>query len=251
MSSYHIQDLRLVLPTPAFDLRVNKHYGKISAPFREWLQESLHGDVARAKELADHRFDLLCSLCFPTIDPPQLFRVSKLCALTFLADDGHVQAENSSSHSLTEYVPRVEPAFKALNRSAMHSGSTPYPGILTPEHFLEVARSMRTMQAQKLEHSTPGTNILSRFAGNLLSAFYSSKQTTTPNPHPGLLEFLAALENTRDRKFPEELINVALLATLWRCTINVVMWSQVIRWKKWIIVAGELICLSGSRFIHI
>jgi len=93
MTSYHIQDLRLVLPTLDFDLRVNKHCAKVSVQFREWLLESLHGDTARAEELSEHRFDLLCSLCFPTIDPPQLLRVSKLCALTFLANDVRIHTE--------------------------------------------------------------------------------------------------------------------------------------------------------------
>jgi hypothetical protein len=151
MSSYHIQDLRLVLPALDFELRVNKHYAKPTR-FREWLQELLHGDVVRAEELSNHRFDLLCSLCFPTIDPPQLLRVSKLCALTFLANDGHIQAETSSSRWLTGYVPCVEPVFNALNQSAVHSDSTPHPDLLSPDHLLEVARSMRTRQAQELEN---------------------------------------------------------------------------------------------------
>lgn len=109
MSSYHIQDLRLILPTLDFDLRVNKHCAKINAPFREWLQQSLNGDAARADELSEHKFDLLCSLCFPTIDPPQLLRVSKLCALTFLSSDGRVRAETSPSQWLIRYVPPWNP----------------------------------------------------------------------------------------------------------------------------------------------
>jgi len=116
MSSYHIQDLRLVLPTIDFDLRVNKHCAKVSAQFREWLQGSLRDDTARAEEFSEHRFDLLCSLCFPTIDPTQLLRISKLCALSFLANDGHVYTETPSSQWLTRYVPCVEPVFRALNR---------------------------------------------------------------------------------------------------------------------------------------
>ena len=115
MSSYHIQDLRLVLPTLDFNLRVNKHYAKTSVQFREWLQELLHGDTARVEELFEHRFDLLCSLCFPTIDPPQLLRVSKLCALTFLTNDGHIHAGTPSSRWPTGYVPRAGPVFSALN----------------------------------------------------------------------------------------------------------------------------------------
>ena len=108
MSSYHIRDLRLLLPAPDFDLRVNKHYAKASPLFQEWLQKSFHGDVARAEELFSHRFDLLCSVCFPAIDPPQLLRVSKLCALAFLAGDGHIQAETLPPQQDTGYVPRVD-----------------------------------------------------------------------------------------------------------------------------------------------
>ena len=242
MTSYHIQDLRLVLPTLDFDLRVNKHYAKTSALFREWLQELLHGDADRAEALSKHRFDLLCSLCFPTIDPPQLFRVSKLCALTFLAGDEYIQAETLPSHWITGCVPPVEPAFKALNHPAVRSGTTPFPNLLNPERFLEAARSVRTRQAQELEHPTPtafGTNILSRFTGNLLSPFYSSQETSTQSPHPGLIEFLAVLENACDRKFPEELIDVTLLATLWRRTTNIVMWSQVIQRRNKLLLRGS------------
>jgi hypothetical protein len=104
MTAYHIQDLRLLLSPPDFELRVNKYYAKTNASFREWLQGLLRGDLIRAEDLSNHRFDLLCSLCFPTIDPPQLLRVSKLCALTFLANDGLVQAEVSSSRWLNRYV---------------------------------------------------------------------------------------------------------------------------------------------------
>ena len=122
MSSYHIQDLRLVLPVLNFGVRVNKHCAKVSALFREWLQEFLHGDVARTEEFSDHRFDLLCSLCFPTIDPPQLLRVSRLCALTFLASDGHIQAETSSSRWAVGYVPPR----KACVQGAESLGDTQY-----------------------------------------------------------------------------------------------------------------------------
>lgn len=193
--------------------------------------------------MSDHRFDLFCSLCFPTIDPPQLLRVSKLCALTFLAGDGHIQAETSPSQWLTGYVPFVEPAFKALNQPAMHSGSTPYPNLLNPEHFLEVADSMRTRQAQELDYSPPtasGNNILLRLTGSLLSSFYSPQEVTMQSSHPGILEFLAVLENAYDRKFSEGLINVTLLATLWRCTTNIITWSQVIRQWKQFLAAGDL-----------
>ena len=233
MSSYHIQDLRLLLPTLDFDLRVNKHCAKVSAQFREWLLESLRGDTAGAEELSEHRFDLLCSLCFPTIDPPQLLRISKLCALTFLVDDGYIQTGALPSQWLTStgYVPRMAPSFKVLNQPAAHSGSTPDPNLLNPEHFLEVARSMRTRRAQELGGSTPaasGTNLLSRFAGNLLSSLYSSRETNPQTSHPGLLEFLSVLENVHDRKFSKGLIGVTPFTSLWRCTTNIVMWSQVI-----------------------
>ena len=120
MSSYHIQDLRLALPTLDFDLRVNKHCAKINPPFREWLHESLRGDPIRAEELSEHRFDLLCSLCFPTIDLPQLLRVSKLCTLTFLANDGHIHAETPPSQRLTGYVLHVEPALKQGSEPAAY-----------------------------------------------------------------------------------------------------------------------------------
>ena len=229
--SYHIQDLRLVLPIPDFDLRANKHCAKINVLFREWLQESLHGDVAKAEELSGHRFDLLCSLCFPTIDPPQLLRVSKLCALTFLVGDGHIQTENWPSQWATGYVPRVEPAFKALNRSAVRSGSTFCPNLPNPVQFLEVAHSLRTIQAQELGRSTPvaaGSSNLLRAAGNLISSFYSPQETNTQSSHPGLLEFLVVLGNVYDCKFSEELIDITLITTLWRRTANIMIWSQVI-----------------------
>jgi len=243
MSSYHIQDLRLVLPALSFDVRVNKHCAKVSVLFRVWLQELLHGDVARTEGLSDHRFDLLCSLCFPTIDPPQLLRVSKLCALTFLASDGHIRAETSPSQWVTEYVPHAEPVFKALNRSTVHSTSKPYPNFLNSDHFLDVAHSLRTRQAQESEHSTPpasGTNILLRVAGNLLSWFYSSRETNAQSPYPGLLEFLAVLRHAYDRELSEELLNVTLLTTLWRCATNIVVRSQVIRQMRRILSAGKL-----------
>ena len=240
MSSYHIQDLRLVLPTLDFDVRVNKHCVKVGALFQEWLQELLHGDVARAEELSNHRFDLLCSLCFPTIDPPQLLRVSKLCALTFLASDGHIQAETSPSRRVAGYAPRVEPVFRTLNRSTVHSTSTPCPNLLNPDRFIDVARSLRTRQAQ--EHSTPAassTNALLRVTRNLLSWFYSSRGTNTQTPHPGLLEFLVVLGHAYDHKLSEELLSITLLTSLWRYTTNIVVWSQVIRRRKQILPAGR------------
>lgn len=243
MSSYHIQDLRLLLPALDFDVRVNKHCAKVGVLFREWLQEFLHGNVARAEELSDHRFDLLCSLCFPTIDPPQLLRVSKLCVLTFLASDGHIQAEISPSQWVAGYVPRVESMFKALNCSTVHSTSSPYTNLLNPYHLLDVARSLRTRQAQEPEHSRPaasGTNILLRVAGSLLSWFYSSQETNPQSPHLGLLEFLAILGHAYDRKLSEELLNITFLTTLWGCTTNIVVWSQVIRRRKKNLSAGEL-----------
>lgn len=131
--------------------------------------------------------------------------------------------------------PRVKPVFKALNRSAIHSTSTPSPNLLNPYHFLDVVRSLRTGRTQGSEHSTPaapGTNILLRVTGNLLSWFYSSLETNTHNPHLGLLEFLAVLEHAYDRKFSEEILNVTFLTTLWGCTTNIVAWSQVIRRRE-------------------
>jgi len=253
-SSYHIQDLRLVLPAFDFDLRVNKHCAKISASFREWLQELLHGDLVRAGELSEHRFDLLCSLCFPTIDPPQLLRVSKLCALTFLATDGHIQADTSPSRWLTGYVLFPNLTSKVLNQSVVYSGSTPHPTLLNPAHFLEVARSMRAREAQNLKCSQPATSgisVLLQFTGNLLSSFYSSRETNAQVPHPGLLEFLAVLESAYDHKFSEGLVNVTLLETLWRCTTNIIMWSQVIRWRKQNFFPEDLIHSTGPRFIYI
>lgn len=253
MSSYHIQDLRLVLPALNFDVRVNKHCAKVSSLFREWLQELPHGDVARAEELSDHRFDLLCSLCFPTIDPPQLLRVSRLCALTFLASDGHIQAETSSSRWAAGYVPGVKLVFKALNRSAVHSISTPSSNLLNPGHFLDVVRSLRSGWTQGSEHSTPtapGTNILLRVTGNLVSWFHSSRETNTHSPHLGLLEFLAVLGHAYDRKLSEELLNVTLLAALWGCTINIVVWSQVIRWMEQIIFRRADFIVRTSLHTH-
>jgi hypothetical protein len=243
MSSYQIQDLRLVLSVLDFDMRVNKHCAKVSTHFREWLQELLHGDVARAEELSNHRLDLLCSLCFPTIDPPQLLRVSKLYALAFLASDGHIQTETSPSQLAAGYVPCVEPAFNALNRSTVHSTSPSCPKLLNPDHLLDIARSLRTRLAQESGHSTPatsGTNILLRVVGDLLSWFHSLRETNTQGLHLGLLEFLAVLEYAYDRKLSEELLDLTLLATLWRCTTNIVVWSQVIRRRKQILSAGEL-----------
>ena len=234
MSSYHIQDLRLVLPTLDFELHVNGHYAKVSVQFREWFQELLRGDTAAVEESSEHRFDLLCSLCFPTIDPPQLLRVSKLCALTFLANDGRIRAGSSPSQWHTGYVPRVEPALSALNQLVVHSAPTPDSNLLNPEHLLEVARSVRIGQAQELECSPSipsSTNLLLRFAGSLLSSLYSSRDTNAQTTHTGLLEFLSVLENAHDRKFSEGLVDVPPLAPLWRCTMNIIAWSQVI-WQR-------------------
>lgn len=114
MTSYHIQDLRLLLSTHGFELHVNKHCAKIDPSFREWLQELPRGDLSRTEELSNNRFDLLCSLCFPTIDPPQLLRVSKSCALTFLASDGLIEVGDLLSHPLTRYVWCIELAFLVL-----------------------------------------------------------------------------------------------------------------------------------------
>ena len=125
----------------------------------------------------------------------------------------------------------VEPVFKVLNRSALHSGSTSDPSFLNPEHFLEVARSMRTWQAQEAECSLPAapdTNILLRFTDNLFSSFHSSREANAQNLHPGFLELLSVLENAYDRKFTEGLAGVIPLVTLWICTANIIMWSQVI-----------------------
>ena len=254
MSSYHIQDLRLVLPTLDFDLRVNKRCAEINVSFREWLQELLHGDAARVEELSEHRFDLLCSLCFPTIDPPQLLYVSKLSALTFLANDGYICADTSSSQWLAGYVPHTEPAFKALNPPAMHSGSTPGSGLLSPEHLLEVARLIRTRQTQESEHSPPAasaTGILLRFTGSLLSPLRSPRETNAQSPRPGLLEFLFVLESAYDRELSKGLVDVTPLTNLWRCTTNIVTWSQVIWGKKRSVIGGGLIYLAGPRFVHI
>ena len=255
MSSYHIQDLCLVLPTRDFDLRINKHCAGINPLFRAWLQELFHGDTARAEELSEHRFDLLCSLCFPTIDPPQLLRVSKLCALTFLANDGHDPTESSPSQWLVRYVPYlVEPSSKALKQSAAHSGPTPGSSLISPEHFLEVAHSIGMRRAQELEQSPPaasGVNILLRFTGSLLSSFYSPRETDAQSSRPGLPELLSVLENVYDRKLSEGLINIPHLAALWKCITNIVMWSQVILRGNQFLVAGDLTYLTGSRFVHI
>jgi hypothetical protein len=231
MSSYHIQDLRLLLPAPDFDLRVNKHWAKTSPLFQEWLQESFRGDVARAEELLGHRFDLLCSVCFPTIDRPQLLRIIKLCASAFLAGDGYIQAETPLPQQDTGYVPHVGPTSKPLNGLAAHSSPTSLPNLLGPDHILEVAHSLRTRQAQGLEHPTlaaAGINILLRLGGSLLSPFYSSQEANMQAAYPGLLEFLALLGTAYDCKFPEELIKATPLAALWRRTTNIVIWSQVI-----------------------
>lgn len=254
MSSYHIQDLRLLLPAPDFDLRVNKHYAKTSPLFQEWLQESFYGDVARAEELLGHRFDLLCSVCFPTIDPPQLLRISKLCALAFLTGDEHTQPETPPPQQGTGYVLHVGPTPKPLNGLAAYSSSTSPPNLLDPDHLLEVAHSLRTRQARELEHSTlaaAGINVLLRLGGSLLSPFYLPQETNMQTAYPGLPEFLAVLGAAYDRKFPEELAEATFLTALWRRTTNIVIWSQVIQRRERILVIGELTCLSGPRFVHI
>lgn len=246
MSVYHIQDLRLLLPTLYFELRVNKHYGRINKPFQEWLQELFPRDLVRAKELSNHRFDLLCSLCFPTIDPPQLLCVSKLCALTFLENDGLVQEEAPPPRLLDWYVA-------CLNLSQAHRGSALHPSLPNPNQLLRVAHSIRTKQTQELQHSprvTSAINVL-RLASNMFSLFYPPREANTQSTHPGLPEFLILLKNTHDHKFSEELENVTLLETLWRYTTNITMWSQVIRRKKCRPVAGELNFYSGPCFILI
>lgn len=222
-TTYHIQDLRLLLPPLDFELRVNKHYPEVNLSFREWLQELPRGDLVQAEDLSTHGFDLLCSLCFPTIDPPQLLRVSKLCALTFLANDGLVRAEVSPSRWLNRYVSCLEPTFG-------NGDSVPYLSFPNPERLLRAAHSIRTTQTRELQrspHVTSGTNVL-QLASNLLSLFYPLREANTRNSHPGLPEFLVILENTHDHKFSEELTNDTLLETLWRCTTNIIMRSQVI-----------------------
>jgi hypothetical protein len=229
MTSYHIHDLRLLLPTDDFELRVNKHCPKVNASFREWLQESFHGDLARAEELSDQRFDLLCSLCFPTIDPPQLLRVSKLCALTFLTSDGLDHAEASLPAWLTRYVAHAEPTLETLNRQVVDSDSTQCHSLPSPEHLLGLVHRIRTRQAQELQHSSHAASSINvlRLAGNIFSLFYPPQETNTQNTYSGVLEFLAVLENAYDRKFPEELSDLPLLTTLWKHTTNIIMWSQV------------------------
>ena len=254
MSSYHIQDLRLLLPAPDFDLRVNRNCAKTSPLFQEWLQESFHGDAAKAEELLGYKFDLLCSICFPTIDPPQLLRVSKLCALTFLTGDGYIQAETSPPRQDTGYVPHVGPMSKSLNGSAAHNSSTSLPNLLDPDHLLEVARSVRTGRARELEHATlatAGINVLLQLGGNLLSRFYSPQETKMQTAYPGLLEFLVVLEAAYDRKFPEELVRATPLTALWGRTANIVIWTQVNRRRKRMFVVGGLTSLSGPCFVHI
>ena len=113
---------------------------------------------------------------------------------------------------------------------------------------------MHARQAQELEYSPPTasrTNLLLRFAGNLLSSFFSPREANAENPHPGLLELLSILENAYDREFSEELTNVTLLVALWRCTTNIVLWSQVIWWRKKIFTAGDLTYLAGPRLIQV
>lgn len=235
MTAYHIQDIRLLLPPPDFQLRVNKHYANINAPFREWLQELLRGDLIRAEDWSNHRFDLLCSLCFPTIDPPQLLCVSKLCALTFLANDGLIRAENPSSQWLSWYVSRLGPVSETLNRSAVHGDSVLPHSFLNPDQLLRVAYSVRTEQTEESKHPphpTSGTNLL-RLTNGLFSLFHPSWGVNTQNPLPlGLPEFLITLENTYGRKLSEELTNSTLLGTLWKSTTNIIMWSQVIQGRN-------------------
>ena len=248
MTAYHIQDLRLLLPALDFELRVNEHYAKTNPSFREWLRELLRGGLAseRTEELSNHRFDLLCSLCFPTIDPPQLLRVSKLCALTFLVNDGLVQEEAQSSQWLDPYV-------SGLNRSVAHGDLAPYPSLPNLDQLLRAADSMRAKQVQELQcspHTTLGANVL-RFASNLFSLFNPPREANTRSSHPGLPEFLITLENAYDCKFSGELTNVTVLEALWRCTTNITMWSQVIRWKVSRPVAIELNFSSGPCFILI
>lgn len=254
MSSYHIQDLRLLLPAPDFDLRINKNCAKTSPLFQEWLQESFRGDAAKAEELLGYKFDLLCSICFPTIDPPQLLRASKLCALTFLAGDVYIQAETPSPLQDTGYVLHEGPAPKPLNGSMAHSSSTSLPNLLDPDHLLEVAHAMRTGWAPELKHSalaTAGINVLLQLGGSLLSRFFFPQETKMQTAYPGLLEFLAVLEAAYDRKFPEELVRATPLAALWGRAANIVIWTQVIQRRKRMFVVGRLTCLSGPRFVHI
>ena len=255
MTSYYIQDLRLVLPTEVFELRVNKHCANVNALFREWLYQPLCGDLTQAEDLFKHRFDLLCSLCFPTIDPPQLLRISKLCALVVLASDGLIQVENTSpAGRSSRYAPCIESIFYTLNHPpAMHSDSTSHPDLLNPEHLLGVARSIRTGRAQELQYPPPtylSANVLLRLTGSLLSSFYSSQQTSTQNPHPGLPGFLAVLESAYDHKFSEELTN-ATLETLWRYTVNILTWCQVIRQRKRFLIEGGLNSSPGPCFVRV
>lgn len=126
----------------------------------------------------------------------------------------------------------VEPTVGALNQSMAHSGSTPDYNLLNPEHFLQVAHSMRTRQSREPGRSQPAAsdvNIILRFTGNLLSSFYSSREANDQSSHPGLLEFLSVLENAYDRELSEGLVSVTPLAIMWGHTANILMWSQVIR----------------------
>jgi hypothetical protein len=147
------------------------------------------------------------------------------------------------THSTGSFAVSMANSVRSLRRagvrgpdrqSASHSDSTPYPDLLSPENLLGVVHSMRTRQAQGLQYSpcsTSGINAL-RLAGNLFSFLYPPQETNTRSSRLGLLEFLVILENAYDCKFFEELTSVTLLETLWGCTMNIAMWSQVIRWKK-------------------
>ena len=252
MTAYQIQDIRLLLPPPDFELRVNKHYAKISASFREWLQELLQ-DLIQEEDLSNHRFDLLCSLCFPTIDPPQLLCVSKLCALTFLANDGLVEAQAPSSPSLSRYVSCSKPVSEALNRSTAHGDLALPHSLPNPGQLLRIANSIRMEQTEEWQHPlhpTSGNNVL-RLANNLFSLFHPSWKASTQSPPLGLPEFLVTVENTYDHKLSEELTNSTLLGTLWKCTINIIMWTQVIQRKKYPSIERELKSLPGRCFILI
>src|ERR1700753_1888958 len=112
----------------------------------------------------------------------------------------------------------------------MHSDLTPHSNLLNPEHLLRVAHSMRTNEGQELQrtpHATSRTNVL-QLADNLLSLFYPFQGANTQHSRPGLPEILVVLKIAYDRKFPEELTNIPLLATLWRYTTDIAVWSQVI-----------------------
>lgn len=112
---------------------------------------------------------------------------------------------------------------------------------------------MRARQLQELQYApraTSSTNVL-RLAGDLFSFLYPSQETSMPSSRPGLLEFLVILEYACDRNFPKELTDVTLLASLWRCATNILMWSQVIRPKEYNLIAKELKPPPGPCFIRI